>query len=245
MGNSVVHFEVNGPDREALEKFYSELFGWHVQPMPEMGYSIVNTHAGAGIDGGIGQTDHGRGFVTFYVEADDPQSILDKAQSLGGSVVMPVTEIPGVVTVAQFADFDGNIIGLMKSAEPGQEGPPRAGGSNPPVDWFEIGSSDSERARAFYSELFGWELKVHDDMGGYAEVEPIGQGIGGGIGPAQGPGPYVTVYAHVQDLQTTLDHATDLGGTVAVKPMDISERMSFAGILDPQGNYFGLFQTAD
>lgn len=244
MGNPVVHFEVNGTDREPLEKFYSELFGWHVQSMPEMGYGMIDTHATGGINGGIGQVDRGRGFVTFYVEADDPQAILDKAVSLGGTVVMPVTEIPNTVTLAQLADFDGNIVGVVKSSERTEDMPAKAEGTNPPVDWFEIGSTDAARARAFYSELFGWELKVHEEMGGYAEVEPIGEGIGGGIG-SQGPGPYVTVYAHVPDLQAALDHATDLGGTVAVQPMDVSERMSFAGILDPQGNYFGLFQTSD
>ena len=40
MGNPVVHFEVNGPDGSALEKFYCELFGWAMQPLPpEAGYT--------------------------------------------------------------------------------------------------------------------------------------------------------------------------------------------------------------
>lgn len=65
MGNAVVHFEVNGTDGPALEKFYGELFGWHVQSQPEMNYGIIDTHAGAGINGGIGTSQEGRGFVTF------------------------------------------------------------------------------------------------------------------------------------------------------------------------------------
>jgi len=52
--------------------------------------------------------------VTFYVAVDEPQKYLDKAVSLGGKVVMPVTEIPGAVTMAQFADPDGNVVGLIK-----------------------------------------------------------------------------------------------------------------------------------
>ena len=30
MGNSVVHFEISGPDGLALQEFYQDLFGWQV-----------------------------------------------------------------------------------------------------------------------------------------------------------------------------------------------------------------------
>ena len=33
---------------------------------------------------------------------------------MGGKVLMPPTEIPNVVTLAMFADPDGNAIGLIK-----------------------------------------------------------------------------------------------------------------------------------
>jgi predicted enzyme related to lactoylglutathione lyase len=34
---------------------------------------------------------------------------------MGGKVIMPPTEIPGSVTMAQFQDPEGNLIGLIKS----------------------------------------------------------------------------------------------------------------------------------
>lgn len=43
---------------------------------------------------------------------DDLQAMLDHAVALGGTVVMPATEIPGVTMLALFADPDGNAIGL-------------------------------------------------------------------------------------------------------------------------------------
>ena len=47
--------------------------------------------------GGIGQSqDGGPGHVTFYVSTDDPQATLDKAESLGGKTIMPITELPQV-----------------------------------------------------------------------------------------------------------------------------------------------------
>lgn len=34
---------------------------------------------------------------------------------MGGKTVVPVTEIPDMVTFAQFADPEGNVVGLVKS----------------------------------------------------------------------------------------------------------------------------------
>ena len=44
---------------------------------------------------------------------DNPQAYLDKVESKGGKTVMPVTEIPGMVILAQFADPEGNVVGLV------------------------------------------------------------------------------------------------------------------------------------
>jgi hypothetical protein len=42
----------------------------------------------------------------------DLQATLDKVESLGGKTVTPVTEIPGVVTFAEFQDPQGRVVGL-------------------------------------------------------------------------------------------------------------------------------------
>ena len=47
---------------------------------------------------------------------EDLQATLDKAESLGGKTTMPIMEIPGMVTLAQFSDPDGNVIGIVQSA---------------------------------------------------------------------------------------------------------------------------------
>lgn len=119
MANPVVHFEVVGKDGDALASFFGDLFGWKLNPMPEMGYTIVEQEEG-GIAGGIGRSqDGGPGHVTFYVRVDDPQAALDRAVELGGSVVMPVMSIPGTVTLALFADPEGHVVGLVGSETPG------------------------------------------------------------------------------------------------------------------------------
>ncbi len=119
MGKPVVHFEVLSGDARRAHEFYGMLFGWKIDASNPMQYGLVDTGDKKGIQGGIGQTDATRPpYVTFYVEVDDPQSYLDRATSLGGKVMVPVTEVPNMVTFAQFADPDGNVIGLVKSAPP-------------------------------------------------------------------------------------------------------------------------------
>jgi uncharacterized protein len=44
-----------------------------------------------------------------------------------------------------------------------------------PVAFFEIVSPDAERARKFYTELFGWQAEADPAMGGYA---PDGNQVG-------------------------------------------------------------------
>ena len=93
MGQAVVHFEVIGKDGERLQGFYSDMFGWEINADNPMNYGLVaregNSNAdGVGIGGGIGSGPDGQSYATFYVEVDDVEAGLQKAESLGGSRVM-------------------------------------------------------------------------------------------------------------------------------------------------------------
>lgn len=115
MPNPVVHFEIGGPDHEALKAFYEGVFGWEVHDMPEAGYSLVHAREGeVGIDGGM--PVHDTPWVCIYIEVPDPQASLDAAVAAGGQVVMPVTEAPGV-TLAMFTDPAGNTVGIIEAEE--------------------------------------------------------------------------------------------------------------------------------
>jgi predicted enzyme related to lactoylglutathione lyase len=113
MGNPIVHFEIIGKDAAKVKAFYSELFGWKIGDlMPDMGnYGLIDEES-SGLAGGVGQFDDGAPRVTIYAQAADLQATLDHAVALGGSILMPPTPIPGVTTLAMFADPDGNVIGL-------------------------------------------------------------------------------------------------------------------------------------
>ena len=67
-------------------------FEWNIDAGTPMDHGIVD-HGDQGTDGGVA------------------------AEKLGGKTVMPVTEIPGMVTLAQFSDPQGNVIGLVKGQQ--------------------------------------------------------------------------------------------------------------------------------
>lgn len=114
-----------------------------------------------------------------------------------------------------------------------------------PVAFFEIISSDAARARAFYTELFGWKAEPDPEMAGYALVDTgAGEGaIGGGIGPSMAPGDTgVKIYMRVDDLESHLEKAEKLGGTKVVPPTDLpGDYGQFAIFNDPDGNPVGLW----
>lgn len=114
MPNPVVHFEIQSNKPEEVQEFYSKLFEWHLDTSNPMNYGVVDTHTEGGIGGGIGPTGGGPNMVTFYVQVDDLDAYLKKAESLGGKTVMPVTTIPDMVTFALFSDPEGNVLGLVK-----------------------------------------------------------------------------------------------------------------------------------
>jgi hypothetical protein len=115
MPNPVVHFEILGRDGPALQSFYAELFGWKVDASNPLHYGTVEAQ-GRGIGGGIAPTDLMVGHVTVYVEVNDLDAYLAKAEALGGRIMMPPTEVPGGPAVALFADTEGHTIGLVKAS---------------------------------------------------------------------------------------------------------------------------------
>jgi predicted enzyme related to lactoylglutathione lyase len=115
MGKPVVHFEIYGRNPTALNDFYGKAFGWDIHVQQEMnGYGLVHTNAdGKGIEGGIGE---GAPRVNFVIEVPDLDAALVEIEKLGGKTVTPVTDM-GAVVFAEFADPEGNVLGIAKSEQ--------------------------------------------------------------------------------------------------------------------------------
>jgi predicted enzyme related to lactoylglutathione lyase len=111
-------FEIISGDHDRAQKFYSAMFDWAVQADPAMGgYGLVDTGAGDGaVGGGIGPSlGEGDTGVKIYLRVDDLDKYLARAEELGGTRLVPPTELPGGYgSFAIFADPDGNPVGLWK-----------------------------------------------------------------------------------------------------------------------------------
>jgi len=115
---NVVHVEISAANVEAAGKFYQELFGWKLRHVPEMNYTLWE--AGDGTGGGFNAVseENPAGQVLVYIDSDDIEADLKKVEKLGGKVVHPKAEIPGMGWYAIFQDPTENVLGLYTSMDP-------------------------------------------------------------------------------------------------------------------------------
>jgi predicted enzyme related to lactoylglutathione lyase len=110
-----------------------------------------------------------------------------------------------------------------------------------PVVWFEVLGKDGKKLQEFYSELFGWQIKVDNPMG-YGMVDTGAKsGVPGGVGGTyQDFGPWVTFYVESPDLAASLEAAKKLGGKVVMPPKKMPDGPELALFQDPEGHVIGL-----
>jgi predicted enzyme related to lactoylglutathione lyase len=108
VANGIAHFDVFGPEPEALHAFYARVFGWEVD-VQGPGYALVRTPEGAP-DGAVVEAEQAG--LTVGVVVPDLDAAVAAAEAAGGTVVMPPTD-NGWVVKAQVADPAGNRVSLI------------------------------------------------------------------------------------------------------------------------------------
>ena len=120
---------------------------------------------------------------------------------------------------------------------------------------FEIPADDLDRARTFYSSVFGWQLQTMPMAGGeYTSVVttpvdgktqlPTEPGaINGGMmqRDERTPSPVITV--DVEAIDDALQEIEAGGGTTITPRTAIPGMGAFAYFKDPEGNVLGLWET--
>jgi len=125
--------------------------------------------------------------------------------------------------------------------------PTRDSAPNGAPCWVDLMSSDPERSRTFYAELFGWDAdEPNEEFGGYFNFRRDGSLIAGGMPrmpdtPAEAPDVW-SVYLATDDIQKTFDTAASHGSQVLAPPMAVGDFGSMAIITDPTGSNIGLWQ---
>ena len=116
--------------------------------------------------------------------------------------------------------------------------------------WVELGTTDGEAAKKFYTELFGWTftdmpigpsevytiLKLNDkDVGALYQLNSEMK--------AQGIPPHWLSYVSVDSADETAQKAKDAGATLMKEPFDVFTVGRMSVIKDPTGAVFALWQA--
>jgi uncharacterized protein len=113
--HNIVHIEFPAADPKEASGFYTGLFGWKHEEFPG-GYIMFDTgdNLGGGYNpvGTSGLFEVKPGEVLVYVNTDDIEGSLAKAEELGGKTVTPKSPIPGMGWYGIFEDPTGNKVGL-------------------------------------------------------------------------------------------------------------------------------------
>jgi uncharacterized protein len=236
MSSPVTHLEILGPDRAALSAFYGTVFGWKLEPIDEMNYTLFHAAEG-GIGGGIGRPEDGSPAVSLYAVVEDLDATLARAKELGSTNTMGPILLSEDSRIGMFRDPAGNVFGAYQG--PDSDGPTT--GTGAPVSWFDIIGGPADAQRDFYSELLGWEYEMSAE---YAHIKATPPGIGGGISaphPGQ-PERALVAYMTVSNIEETLAAIEEAGGKTVMGRMSVGEGVDIAWFTDVAGNLNGLAQ---
>ncbi len=114
MGKPVIHFEIGCKDTVKTADFYCKLFDWKTEMFGPT--AMIDTGSKEGIQGHISSLGHEpHNYMTMYALVDDLEASMKKAESLGGKVMIPPQEVPGMGTFVWITDPEGTIFGLWKA----------------------------------------------------------------------------------------------------------------------------------
>jgi predicted enzyme related to lactoylglutathione lyase len=116
LGNPVVQWQIVAKEPEKVAKFYAGLFGWKIDTNNALGYRVVDTGSGRGINGGVWPSPpEGHNLVQLFVEVDDIDASIAKATALGASIIVPKSELPDGDALAIVLDPAGLSFGLYRA----------------------------------------------------------------------------------------------------------------------------------
>jgi predicted enzyme related to lactoylglutathione lyase len=244
--------ELSTSDQKAAVAFYRSLFGWevHEQPTgPGETYSMFQIR-GKEVAAAAGQRPDERQHGipphwNSYVSVASADETVTRAQSLGGRVLAPAFDVMDVGRMAVLQDPTGATfqiweprkhIGVKILGEPGA------------LTWTELATSDTERAKTFYTSLFGWKEKTSSGDGMTYTEFSVGDRPGAGMMAMTDQMKNMHVppnwmpYFQVADVDGSADRAKTLGAMLYVPPTDIPNVGRFSVVRDPQGAVFAIFR---
>ena len=121
--HTIVHFEIPADNLEKMSSFYSKLFGWKILKMPGpveyWGIQTISTDEKGmllrnGVNGGMMKRQNSEHKPVNYIAVESVDEYSKKIEELGGKVVVPKMEVPGVGWWAMALDPEGNQFAIIQ-----------------------------------------------------------------------------------------------------------------------------------
>jgi uncharacterized protein len=116
--------------------------------------------------------------------------------------------------------------------------------------WIELGTTEQQAAKAFYTKLFGWNVTEFPMGPGetYSVFQLNGRDTGGGYTLRkdqrdQGVPPHWMLFIAVEDVDATVARIAKAGGKVVMPAIDVMELGRMAVLQDPTGAVFSIWQA--
>ncbi|PSJ27112.1 VOC family protein [Streptosporangium nondiastaticum] len=253
---SVVWFEVDTTDPQAVKDFYGSLLGWTFQTVPTPDgrtYTLISADGAPLPMGGFWEPAPGvgEGFV-LAVRSADVDADIARLKDHGADVVSAAGPAADGGRSARLTDPRGTHFSIWQSPTqpPAADAQPDAAPGAPvpgSLGWFEIGTADIETSKTFYANAFGWTY-IHDtgvaSRTYFAAVTPgdtMGSGGLADTGTSDGARDYAAPQFLTPDVPAAVARATQLGATVESGPETTAYGLTHARLTDPRGNRFLLF----
>ena len=117
--------------------------------------------------------------------------------------------------------------------------------------WYELMTTDTAAAKAFYGNVVGWDMQDMSMPGMTYTLLTVGETPVCGLmalpeeARKMGAPPSWLGYVAVDDVDATTEQGQRRGGKVHMPPMDVPDIGRFSVIADPQGATLGMFKWID
>lgn len=113
------------------------------------------------------------------------------------------------------------------------------------IVWFEIPADQPDRAKKFYTTLFGWKIKAFPDMTDYWHIDTGGgdDTPDGGLMVRKHPAQPITNYVAVSSVDKAAVKVEKLGGTICKSKTAVPKMGYFVICEDTEGNMFALWES--
>lgn len=228
-------------DRDAVERFYGDLFGWTFDHGGQSDPDYVTVvHADRPI-AGIALIDRLEGNVSgaqwvSWISVPDVDEAVTRTVRAGGTVLREPRDLDARGRIAVVQDAEGALVGFVRASggDPSDMQPEPGAWL-----WTELWSHDPEVAAPFYAAVVGYERGTVDEPGmprGYQIFRAAGEPQAGLIVlPERRIRPHWLPYVRVENPEAIVALVEALGGRVLIAPSPDLRNGTVALIADPGG----------